>query len=169
MENELAFNLSNAIYVAKQQEAAKSQNVSRPQQTNKPRKYTQRRVYMKLVEPYEVVLKTLLANNLLTLPPHCPSEVVVKPSWWREDHFCEYHWNRGHNTKKNFQLKDAIQDLIDSGTMFTNGLAKNFDHKVFKTPLLDYDKGESSQADKKNHDAKIHYTYATNDNAINMV
>ena len=38
---ELAFNQSNAIYAAKQQEAAKSQSVSRPQQTDKPRKYTQ--------------------------------------------------------------------------------------------------------------------------------
>ena len=31
---ELAFNLSHAIYVAKQQEATKSQSVSRPQQTD---------------------------------------------------------------------------------------------------------------------------------------
>ena len=38
---ESAFNLSNAIYAAKQQEAAKSQNVSRPQQMDKPKKYTQ--------------------------------------------------------------------------------------------------------------------------------
>ena len=53
--------------------------------------------------------------------------------------------------------------------MLTNGLVKNFDHKAFETPLLDYDKGESSQADKKNHDAKIHYTYATNDNVIDMI
>ena len=88
---ESTFNLSNAIYAAKQQEAAKSQNVSRPQQTDKPKKYTQQRVYTKLAKPYDVVLKTLVANNLLMLPPPCPSEVVIKPSWWREDHFCEYH------------------------------------------------------------------------------
>ena len=35
------FNLSNAIYVAKQQEATKLKNVSRPQQTDKSKKYTQ--------------------------------------------------------------------------------------------------------------------------------
>ena len=68
-----------------------------------------------------------------------------------------------------FQLKDAIQDLIESGTMLIDGLVKNSDHKSFKTPLPNYEKGDSSQADKKNHDAKIHYTYATNDNVINMV
>lgn len=38
---ESAFNLSHAIYVAKQQEVAKSQSTSRPQQTDKPQKYTQ--------------------------------------------------------------------------------------------------------------------------------
>ena len=47
---------------------------------------------------------------------------------------------------------------MDSGTVLTNGLVKNFDHKAFKTPLPDYDKSESSQVDKKNHDVKIHYT-----------
>ena len=53
--------------------------------------------------------------------------------------------------------------------MLIDGLVKNLDHKAFKTPLPEYEKGESSQANKKNHDAKIHYTYATNDNVINMI
>ena len=53
--------------------------------------------------------------------------------------------------------------------MLSNGLVKNSNHKAFKTPLHNYDKCESSQADKKNHSAKIHYNYATNDNVTNMV
>ena len=53
--------------------------------------------------------------------------------------------------------------------MLNDGLVKNSNHEAFKTPLPDYDKGESSQANKKNHDAKIYYTYAMNDNVINMV
>ena len=68
-----------------------------------------------------------------------------------------------------FKLKDAIQDLIDGGIVLIDGLVKNFDHKVFKTPLLEYEKGESSQENKKNQDAKINYTYATNENVINML
>ena len=99
---ESAFNLSNAIYATKQQEVAKSQNASRPQQTNKPKKYSQQQVYTKLVEPYDVVLKTLVANNLLTLPPPHPSDPIIKPSWWREDHFCEYHRNRGYHSNNSF-------------------------------------------------------------------
>ena len=53
--------------------------------------------------------------------------------------------------------------------MLIDDLIKKKNYKAFKTPLLKYDKGESSQANKKNHDAKIHYTYATNDNVINMI
>ena len=50
-----------------------------------------------------------------------------------------------------------------------DGLVKNLDHKAFKTPLSKYDKGESSQTRKNNHDVKIDYTYATNNNVINMI
>ena len=48
-------------------------------------------------------------------------------------------------------------------------MIKNFNHKAFKTPLPEYEKGEFSQANKKNHDAKINYTYTNNDNVINML
>ena len=68
-----------------------------------------------------------------------------------------------------FKLKDTIQDLIDGGTVLIDGPVKNSNHKAFKTPLPEYDKGESLQASKKNYDAKIHYTYVTNDNVINMI
>ena len=117
-----------------------------------------------------MILKTLVANNYLTLPTNSRSfDPSIKPNWWKEDHFCNYHRSKGHNTNDCFKLKDSIQDLIDGGIVLTIGLVKNLDHKAFKTPLPKYDKGESSQANKKNHDAKIHYTYATNDNVINMI
>ena len=89
---EPTFNLSNAIYVAKQQEATKSKNVSRPQQMDKPKKSYQWRVYTKLAEPYDVILKTLVANNYLTLLANsCSFDPLIKPDWWKEDHFCNYH------------------------------------------------------------------------------
>ena len=46
---------------------------------------------------------------------------------------------------------------------------KNFDHKAFKTTLLEYEKGESSREKKKNRDDKINYTYANFDNVIIML
>ena len=68
-----------------------------------------------------------------------------------------------------FKLKDFIKNLIDGGIVLTNGLVKKSDHKAFKTPLLEYKKGASSQVNKKNHDAKVNYTYANNENVINML
>ena len=68
-----------------------------------------------------------------------------------------------------YGLKDAIQDLIDGGTVLTDDLVKNSDNKAFKTPLPEYEKGESSRVQKKSHDAKINYTYANSNNVINML
>ena len=63
-----------------------------------------------------------------------------------------------------------VQDLIEAGKVVTDGLVKNSDHKAFKQPLPEYEKGESSKAAaKKNHDAKISYAYANTDNVIGML
>lgn len=51
---ELAFNLSNFIYVAKQQETTKSQTFDKNKKSSKPKCF-----YTPMVESYEVVLKTL--------------------------------------------------------------------------------------------------------------
>ena len=68
-----------------------------------------------------------------------------------------------------FKLKDVIQDLINGGKVFIDGLVKYSIHKSFKQPYPDYGKGELSHANKKNHDAKINYAYANIDNVINMI
>ena len=94
---------------------------------------------------------------------------LSNPLWWREDHVCSYHRSKGHNTENYFKLKDVIQDLIEEGKVFTDGLTKNVDHKAFKQPLPKYDKGETSKANKKNHNAKISYAYADIDNVIGML
>ena len=123
-----------------------------------------------MVEPYDVLLKTLVANKLLALPDNSrPYNPLVKPDWWKDDHFCNYHRSKGHNTDNCFKLKDAIQDLIDGGMVLIDGLVKNLDYKAFKTPLPEYDMGESSKANKKNHAAKINYMYARNENVIKML
>ena len=95
-----------------------------------------------MAKPYDVILETLLANKYLMLPNNsCPFNIPVKPDWWKEDHFYNYHKIKGHNMDNFFKLKDAIQDLIDGGTILTDGLIKNSDHKVFKTHLPKYKKG----------------------------
>ena len=112
----------------------------------------------------------MISNKLLILPNYFhPYDPPVKPSWWKEDHYCNYHRSNGASTNNFYGLKDAIEDLIDGGIYLTNGLVKNYDHKAFKTPLIEYEKLESSQVQKKNHDAKINYNYANNENVINML
>ena len=88
---------------------------------------------------------TFLAKRYLTLLDNShPFNFLVKPDWWKEDHFYNYHRSKGHNTNNYFKHKDAIQDLIDRGTVVMDGLVKKYDHKAFKMPLLEHEKGESS-------------------------
>ena len=124
-----------------------------------------------MVEPYEVVLKNLIANKLVTLPDNShPYDPPVRPPWWREDHIFNYHQSKGHNIENYFKLKDIIQDLIEARKVVIDGLVKNADHKAFKQPLPKYEKGESSKvATKKNHDAKISYAYVDTNNVIGML
>ena len=124
-----------------------------------------------MVEPYEVVLKNLIVNKLVTLPNNShPYDPPIRPPWWKEDHTCSYHRSKGHNTENFFKLKDIIQDLIKAGKVVTDGLVKNADHRAFKQPLLEYEKGESSKAvAKKNHDAKTSYAYANIDKVIGIL
>lgn len=99
-----------------------------------------------MVKPYEVFLKTLIANKLVTLPDNsCPYDPPVRPPWWREDHTCSYHRSKGHNIENCFKLKDVIQDLIEAGKVFIDGLVKNYNHKAFQQPLPEYEKGENSK------------------------
>ena len=89
-----------------------------------------------MAKSYEIVLKTLIANNLITLLNNSqPYDPPVKPSWWREDHVCSHHKSKGHSTENCFKLKDVIQDLIDECKVSTDGLTKNADHKAFKQPF----------------------------------
>ena len=123
-----------------------------------------------MVEPYEVLLKTLIANKLVTLLDNsCPYDPSIIPPWWREDHTCSYQRSKGHNTENRFKIKDVIQDLIEAGKVVIDGLVKNANHKAFKQPLPKYEKGETSKAAKKNHDAKISYSYANKDKIIDML
>ena len=119
---------------------------------------------------YVLILNTFLANKLLMLCDNShPYNSLIKLDWWKDDNFCNYHRSKGHNKDNCFKLKDAMQDLIDGGKVLIDGLVKISNHKVFKTPLPEYEKGESSQVNKKNLDAKINYTYANNDNVINTM
>ena len=65
---ETTFNLANAILATKQQETIRHNDSSKSQTTDKPKNsYKPKCSYTLMVDSYDAVLKTLLANKLITL------------------------------------------------------------------------------------------------------
>ena len=64
-------------------------------------KYTFERTFTPLGFSYDMVLETLVAKKIITLPYEfsTPYEPKVKPYWWRDDHYCGYHTCKGHKTE----------------------------------------------------------------------
>lgn len=103
--------------------------------------------------------KELLTAKVITLPEARNLEPQVKSPWWNDAHFCDFHQNKGHKTNDYMQLKHLIQDLIDNKTIFVEGLQTNNDHRAFKNPLPNYEKGESSSSNNKGKN--VNYVYDT--------
>ena len=72
------------------------------QQRNKPpfaRTFIpKKRTFTPLGESLESALRKLITRKLITLPEVRDYEPTVKPSWWRDEDYCEYHRGKGHNT-----------------------------------------------------------------------
>lgn len=82
------FNLSNHSIIAQQNnnhQKATIKNFFRRQFTN-------------IGEPLQSTLKMLIANKLITLLEERNFEPKVKPSWWNDNHYCDFHRNKGHQT-----------------------------------------------------------------------
>lgn len=80
---------------------------------NGPR-HTFERAFTPLGFSYDMVLETSVANKIITLAYKSrPYEPEVKLPWWRNDHYCGYHKNKGHKIEDCIMLKCKIQDLID--------------------------------------------------------
>lgn len=75
--------------------------------------------------------------------------------------FCTYHQNLGHLTKNCYALKEAIQNLIDNGTIEVNSLHNNEDHTTFKSPFMSHEKGESCK-NKQALSSNDKFNYAHN-------
>ena len=92
----------------------------------------------------------LLANKIITLLDNSrPHDPTIKPPWWRIDHYCNYHRNKGYNFDNCLKLKNVIQNLINDKKFGIDGLVNNYDHKVFKDPIPKCEKEEISNANKK--------------------
>lgn len=165
----IVFNLTSRTQALK---AAKSATENPPKKSKeyfkeKPWVSKPKHVFTPLDESYESAFKTLLAKKLITFSNNSkPYDPEVKPKWWRENEYYEYHQNKGHTTNNYMKLKHKIQDLIDASKIVVGNHATNVDHKAFKDPLPSYEQGDSS---KSKEVAKVNYTYANNENVINMI
>jgi len=127
-----------------------------------------------LGQSYESTLKELIAKNLITLLDTRGFEPKVISSWWNEAHFLEFHRCKGHLTNSCMQLKDKIQDLIGNKVIQIEESQANIDHGVFKNPLPNYDKGESSNMNGKGkgviyvYDGTIYHISTVEDHTNNI-
>lgn len=126
------------------------------------------RKFTNIGEPLGSALKTLLANKLITLPEARDFEPKVKPTWWNDNHYCDFHRNKGHQTDDCQWLKHVIEDLIDNGVITVDGHKTNELHTTFETPLPNYEKGESSTMQNGKGKAKVNYVH-TYDNMVNVI
>jgi len=74
------------------------------------------RVFTPLDKSYTDIFNRFEALGFLSSIGPTP-DPQIKPYYWKEDEYCEYHDGRGHTTENCFRLRYKIQDLIDSGTI----------------------------------------------------
>lgn len=127
-----------------------------------------RRKYTPLGEPLESVFKKLVANKVITVPDFPPYEPKVKPNWWNDDEFCEFHKSKGHKTSNCHRLKNIVQDLIDRGDIEIEGHSSNQEHEVFKEPFPKHDKGKGKVTDDQANYTRTSYNYDSTINHISM-
>jgi len=74
------------------------------------------RVFTPLDKSYTDIFNRFESLGILSSIGPTP-DPEIKPNYWKEDEFCEYHGGRGHTTENCFRLRYKIQDLIESGTI----------------------------------------------------
>lgn len=91
-----------------------------------------RRKFTPLGESQESALRKLLANNEISLPPTSDYEPIVKPPYWKDTDYCEYHRGRGHTTNNCICLKNIIQDILDQNQGGTQQHTSNESHVAYR-------------------------------------
>ena len=83
-------------------------------------------------------MKKILDHNLITLPELWPDEMQNKNTkCYKENEFCAYHRQKGHNTNKCWTLQHKIQDLIDSRKIDVDNpvVPSNQNLGIYQNPL----------------------------------
>ena len=101
-------------------------------------------------------MQKLIQANLITLPTYENyREPQVKPSWYNENHLCDFHKIKGHTTAGCMKLKNLIQDLIETKQIEVEPQGGNKDLKIYTNPMPDHGKGKAKETDY----SKVNHTY----------
>lgn len=145
-------------------------NVVRPNTYKPPRNDMPRRNFTPLGEPIDSAMRKLIQSNLITLPKSKPYELSpIKPTWWNDNDFCDYHYSKGHKTSSCYQLKHVIQNLIDKGdvTVNTDKGSTNQAHIICKDPFIKH--GQEQPSTSNSQDNRANYTKVAYDYTINTI
>ena len=108
------------------------------------RQEVKRRQYTPLGESLEVIFHRLVVTNMVVYPQTKPfDENLLKPTWYRENKYCEFHKAKGHSTNRCMRLKNYIQDLIDRGDIELEGeesTSRNQNLRIYKDPFPKHDR-----------------------------
>lgn len=137
-------------------------------QTNTQGSSKPHRKYTPLGEPLESAFKKLVAKKIITIPNNPPHEPRVKPNWWNDDEYYEYHKSKGHKIGNFNKLRNIIQDLIDRGDIEVDGHTSNQEHEILKEPFPKHDKGKYKAIDSQANYTKASYDYDSTINCISM-
>lgn len=76
-----------------------------------------------LFESLHSIMLRLINANVMKLSPINPIDTSKPlPTTFDPKAFCQYHRQARHDTEKYYQLKHAIQDLVDSNTITVEGV-----------------------------------------------
>jgi len=154
---------TNKVSIQKEEESKpplkKNEEPRRNQQNERDMRPSQD--FTSLHESLHDVLKKILDHNIITLPEIRPDEMQNKNGkWYRENEFCNYHRQRGHDTNKCHSLKHVVQDLIDEGKLQveTPSQNPNQDLGIYQNPLPHHANNISSSINQVTHKINPNYT-----------
>ena len=117
---------------------ATTENSNQPSNIEEKAERKPKRNFTPLSEPLSEILKKLCDNGMITLPDIKPENPNAKGSkWYKENEFCAYHRQKGHNTNKCRTLQHKIQDLIDSRKIDVDNpvVPSNQNLGIYQNPL----------------------------------
>lgn len=133
-----------------------------PQQSNQNNQGGKKCQFTSIGEPLNVVFNRILqANYPITYPITNPldeskpiEKSKPKPSWFKENEYCEFYKIKGHTLNKCQGLKTYIQDLIDRGDIHVDANttpSSNAQLQIYQNAFQKHNQGSSTSNSNPRH------------------